>query len=152
MVDRQGGDGAGIGKQADPGEGESGLVQALEQALTGIGVGEDIAGEQEPGIGHGLQDPAPAGEDMGIELGQMVHGAEGEESVLLKWGNRIRLGGGGRGAVAMVTGIEPEDGFVAPPVGLAGRFGDGIGEAIVDGGDAGGDGIAVPMELERGRL
>ena len=111
--------------------------------LAGGGVlKEGVGFEEETGIGDLLEDGGPEADGFDVDLGVAVEGAEGEGGVGAGDGGEWIGGDFDGGMVAPGGAVEAEVGFNAVGFGHAGGIGEDVGDAPVDGGQAGGDGIA----------
>ena len=143
-----------VGEFGEEGEavgGDGVFGEELVEAGGGFGAGGGFEGEA--GVGDGLEDAGPEVEGGVVDFGEVVEAAEGDV-VVGEVRGRGDGGSAGEGGEAPGGLREAEEAFRV--VGglrklLAGNWiGDGVGEAVVDGGEAGGAGVAEPGDLERG--
>ena len=152
-----------IGAGAAGVEGDAGGVDV--EGLLDAGAGGAFGGEEvEAGVGEGVEDVGPEMEGGWGDFAEVVEAAEGDlgfsPPTVLERGEGVDEGFGGEGVVAPEGVGEVEGGFRVDAHTLPRAVADGglflwwvemgVGEAVVDLGEAGGAGVGEPGELEGG--
>jgi hypothetical protein len=140
-------DGGGAGDEGDAVGGDTVFAEAGDGAVAVAAFGGE---EEEAGFFEDAHDLGPELVGFLVEFAEVVEVAEGDAAGFA--GGEAIDGDVGGGVVAPPGVGEVEDGFGGGEGGILGRFEPGVGEAVVDGGDAGGVGVAGVADLDGGGL
>ncbi len=146
MLDR-----VGIGIQQDQAvAGHAVLGEFADDMQAQHLVAQPEALDQQTRLGHAEQQAGPQGEGGVGDLGRIVERAEDHRAVggglAHRRRRRVR-----RRPIAQKAAGQPQQGLAGQRVGRAGRIGDLVDDTVIDGGQAGGVGVAEPGHLHRRR-